>query len=203
MSSGEAYDRTKFRFTLVELLVALGVIVLLILLAMVAIATTRARARSSQCQSNLKQICLAVRSAQVNLEGRLRASELPAQLQSFLADEPGVWHCPSNELTQGVSYGFNQRLGRLHVDDGSKIVGLDYGKRVADVVGLPVKDAWPADVRPRHFDAVNVVFFDSHTQNLAAEVIDPRQCENQLRYWTPTLDRHRLPEECRAEADSG
>ena len=59
-------------------------------------------------------------------------------------------------------------LHRLHVNDANKIVALDFGETVAQVVGLPISTDltewdtnWVQPVRPRHFDACNVAIVDT------------------------------------------
>jgi hypothetical protein len=110
-----------------------------------------------------------------------------------------VWHCPENFQTSEVSFGFSQRIHRLHVHDSTKIVGLDYAKPVAEVVGLPHDDDWNTNVRARHTGEVNVVFYDTHSEGVSSDDIDPNSCVSQIRFWTPTVDLKKLPEECKSE----
>ena len=53
-------------FTLVELLIVIGVIVVLIALLLPSVASVRARARSVEAQSNLAQLGLALNAANRN-----------------------------------------------------------------------------------------------------------------------------------------
>jgi hypothetical protein len=72
-SSGRTPGRAAF--TLIELLIVLGIIVLLIGLLMPQIARTRWEAQSIQCASNIRQICLALTQYANTYQGRLPPSD--------------------------------------------------------------------------------------------------------------------------------
>src|SRR5438874_948816 len=50
------YPRRRFAFTLVELLVVIGIIALLIAILLPALSRARAQAKATACMSNLRQI---------------------------------------------------------------------------------------------------------------------------------------------------
>jgi hypothetical protein len=126
-------------FTLVELLVVIGIIVVLIALLLPTLHTARRSGWSSQCQNNLKNLCLAFKKTQANLEGKVRAgSQLRQYLDEYVEDAEEIWNCPENSDSSEASYGFNDRMHRLHIRDAGKVVGLDYGKQVAEVTNLPM-----------------------------------------------------------------
>jgi Tfp pilus assembly protein FimT len=75
-------------FSLVELLVVPGVIVILVALLLPAIQTARRSGWSSQCQNNLKNLCLAFKKTHANPQGRVRAGD--ESLERFLGVGPKV-----------------------------------------------------------------------------------------------------------------
>jgi hypothetical protein len=96
----------------------------------------------------------------------------------------------SFEFTGGIdrfSYGMNVGVSRF-IDDGNKILVLDYHKKVADVVGANFPDFWPETVAPRHRGTCNVLFDDSHVQALAPAEMNPTDPEINNNLWRPSRD---------------
>jgi prepilin-type processing-associated H-X9-DG protein len=109
----------------------------------------------------------------------------PQQLAPRL-DGANVLHCPDDvSVPTNVSYGISSRLTLLSTADSGKIVALDYGQTVANVVGLQGNDDWPALMAPRHRGALNVLFLGGHVQRMSPEAIDPRVCEVHDTIWRP------------------
>ncbi len=116
-------------FTLVEVLVVLGIIVILIGLLLPALASVRAESESAQCRANLKQGFTALQSAMTVRKGLLPMCEfipvvmpdgpeggLPHALKGYVEEDSPVWLCPSDlnpdSLDTGTSYTYTPGLIR-------------------------------------------------------------------------------------------
>ncbi len=130
-------------FTLVELLIVIGVIVVLIALLLPSVASVRARARSAEAQSNLAQLGLARSAASRNRGTPVMHQDSDGtlwtkQIQPFLEGEnEALFVSPAdpNAEMRGPdepSFAANNQMHRMGSGDGKKIVILDFEEE-----GLP------------------------------------------------------------------
>ena len=189
-------------FTLVELLVVIGIIVVLVALMLPAIGMVRARSRSTHCQSNLAQLGLAVQKAGRAADEPLRSSQWQGRVPTFLDDQTSLMHCPEH-LESGISYGMNDRAHRFLSGDSRKIVMLDY--LVPEVVAVQPMRAdqnWvdaggTLNYAARHRGWLNVLNYDGTVEPRNPPDIDPRECRPFYDYWRPMRDTVEL-ENCAA-----
>jgi prepilin-type N-terminal cleavage/methylation domain-containing protein len=120
-------------FTLVELLVVIGIIAILIALLMPALQRARAQAKWVQCQSNLRQVGALLVIYGNNWHGQIYPPGLGAghprdQRWPLYVFKPPVWNppllkCPNDvpEMEEEHSYILNNHLHEKGVKFGSKV----------------------------------------------------------------------------------
>jgi prepilin-type N-terminal cleavage/methylation domain-containing protein/prepilin-type processing-associated H-X9-DG protein len=144
-------------FTLVELLVVIGIVALLVAMLMPALSKARASAVSVQCQSNLRQLFLAQNFYADDHGGQFTPVQyvvhplLPPDWMELLtqyignpADARGVFHCPAVDVIEERqrTYGLNshlmmpnwQRRRDRTVDMTKLIIFADKGASAEDFV---------------------------------------------------------------------
>ena len=100
-------------FTLVELLVVIGVILILVALLLPVLGMVRARGRSTQCANRQRQIGMAIAPTRQKLEQRFQVSNWQAALGPFLQDTEAVLTCPDNVAGDESSFGMNHKALRM------------------------------------------------------------------------------------------
>ena len=107
--------RSTAGFTLVEMLVVIGVLALLLGLLLPAIAGVRADAKSTACLNNLRQLHLTVETARQNARGVLPfcaplpaptpngpEGGLPEKMKDIIARDSETWLCPADDTPDAL-----------------------------------------------------------------------------------------------------
>ena len=187
--------RSVAAFTLVELLVVVSIIGVLVSLLLPAVMAARESARATQCTNNLHQIGIAIEHFKEKQKRSPEAATVSHGLQKYMEGQESMYVCPNlkrdakADASPGVSYGVNMCVHRM-VHDSSKIVVTDANVELLEYEGIDLA-TWNGDIAPRHYGAVNALFFDGHVERKVPREInpyDPLLKEDILReYWRPAL----------------
>ena len=83
-----------------------------------------------------------------------------------------------------ASYGVNAAVPSF-IDDGNKILMVEYERVVADVVGLTSQDIWHEEVAARHQGTLNVLYGDGHVESTVPTAINPTVTAIHNELWNP------------------
>lgn len=169
----------RYGFTWVELLVVLTIVSLLAALTISALHNARQKARSATCQSNVRQLSMAMQSFVADnheyplyINPKCELGEYPEHstewvmaLEPYGASEP-IWRCPSAspatavEATRDMTYGYNVYGLAAYVigNVGNAGLGLGALELVIDSASAyhPVREALV--IRPSSMLAVGDAF---------------------------------------------
>lgn len=183
--------KRKAAFTLVELLVVIGVIVILIALLLPAVGMVRGRARSAQCQTNLAELGVARAQYNSRSPSALTSSQWTTRLLHYLNDQEQLLRCPQDDEGNDISYGMHHQAARLHTGDSGKIVLLDFLEpEVVVVKQLIAEQNWfdsggNPNYADRHRGRLNLLHYDGAVFTRTPDDIDPRVCKTYYDYWKP------------------
>jgi prepilin-type N-terminal cleavage/methylation domain-containing protein/prepilin-type processing-associated H-X9-DG protein len=168
--------RNKRAFTLVELLIVIGIIALLVGLTLPTLYRAVAIARSTACKTNLHAVGVGLRmyldqnddimplAAQMPSEERNDYPRIADVLEPFI-ETPNTLKCPADRIRtffaeEGSSYEYHQLLGGRKVSDS--FLSRRWGEQ-----NVPVMN----DYEPFHGEAdqpgaMNYLFADGHVGDL-------------------------------------
>ena len=167
--------RPRRGFTLVELLVTVGIIALLIGVLMPALAGARRQARTVACKAQLQQVGHAFSMYLQESKGKYpKGPALPSvnpngypplfdTLGRYVSDVQAVFRCPSDEelfRTEGISYFYYAELGERPLRQ------TFFWRVVGNASQVPV--LWDADNFHGGTVPYNWLFVDGHVENFLA-----------------------------------
>jgi len=153
-----SHDSANRGFTLIEILVAIGVIMLLASIVLVVGVRARLNARAAFCANNMRQVGSAL---------AMRADRGVPRNWGYIGkmldpDDP-ILLCPQGPQDGQTNYGINKALRgqAAHITDTGETVLLYESKRAGESLIGDFRD-----VDLRHSGAANFVFLDGHVERL-------------------------------------
>jgi prepilin-type processing-associated H-X9-DG protein/prepilin-type N-terminal cleavage/methylation domain-containing protein len=179
-------------FTLMELLVVIGIVAILLVLLLPALEAGRAKARSVRCQHNLGQLGLSLRmylDEQTPWPDHL--IRLEANSQKNTGSRDSIWRCPSTKSDDPLTRSFSDyQLNFYGSGNRQNQLGLGFKRKEQELVSIsdiivmgemayvsiqapPTSDMWldmpfksnsGYQLRWRHRTRANSLFGDGHVE---------------------------------------
>jgi prepilin-type processing-associated H-X9-DG protein len=166
--------RATAAFTLLEIIVLLGIIILLLTLVIPAVWSVRENARTTACLSNLRQIGVGLNLYLADHDltiptlesGRSSITQNVPVIDTVLGPyvkSPGVFLCPSDTTigkASGTSYFWNSAL------NGQKLGSLNFLKLTEQQSHIPLLSD-KEGFHPFQQNKVNILYADGHADKSA------------------------------------
>ena len=175
-----------FQITPMGILIVILCVGLLFVLITPAILISREESRGITCQSHQTQLVLQLREQHL-IESLVDPSIWPATLAESWGQAMTDEHCPSDnrQPRSQASYGINALVSQFGEGDAYKIIFLDFDSLVVALTDGTIDEAWGASVAPRHFDLVNVAFYDTHVEARNPMNVSPGDGDVRSELWIP------------------
>jgi len=186
----------KKGFTLIEMLVVMGVVTVLIAILFPAVQMIRESARTTQCRNNLKQLGGAIRSRNAIQDGnRLDVNNWAKDLQVYLEDADAILVCPNrgdepNEEGEVHSYTINSKINSMQGDDSEKIIFSESDIPIWDIQSECQSTGFDIMPIPRHSGKANVLLAGGSVTTMYPEELDPSDKEILQQLWLPYYEQN-------------
>ncbi len=180
---------SRAAFSLIEMLVVIGVIMLLIGLVIGSVSMSRAAGRMATCASNQREIGQAFHNYKQQERRTPSSTQVLHGLGTYLGSSHAqIYRCPEVKEDGEISYGVRPCVPKLQ-GDSNKIVLMDAFEEIVYYEGFTTED-WEDSVAPRHLGTVmNVMFYDGSVTQYEPEEINPYTSVELLnQFWKPTND---------------
>ena len=175
-----------FQITPMGILIVILCVGLLFVLITPAILISREESRGITCQSHQTQLVLQLREQHL-LSSLADPSIWPATLAESWGQAMTDEHCPSDnrQPRPQASYGINALVSQFGEGDAYKITFLDFDSLVVALTDGNIDQLWRTSVAPRHFDLVNVAFYDTHVEARNPMNVAPSDKDIRSVLWIP------------------
>jgi prepilin-type processing-associated H-X9-DG protein len=186
--------RAALAFSLIELLIVVGIIAILVAIAVPFLAKSRAAGRAAACASNQHQIAQGFRSFKGRENRNPQTTEVLFGLSKYMSGSREVFLCPEAEILGERSFGVNPCVAKL--GEPSKVVLLDARTKIVYYEGTS-SEIWQESVAPRHpGNSMNVLFYGGNVERWQAPPLNPYESTQVLlTQWKPSRECNATPGE--------